>query len=349
MQARVVRFLVPAVVVGTMGAILFGQANQKDPSGKAMLQAATAFRAKLSKEQLAQASFAFDDAERLNWHFIPRERKGLPLRDLEGEALKAAHALVASGLSKSGYEQTLSIMSLEEVLYLLETEPKDRAERRERRHPGKYYLSIFGNPSDTNPWGWRLEGHHISLNYTLDKGEVTGTTPEFFGTNPALIEAGPGRSIRVLGPEEDIARQILKLCTPEQAKVVHIDTKAPDDLRIGPNAQAPSAQAENTPAVGLPVAKMSDDQKKLLGELLAEYLANMPADVAARRKLALTNAGIDNIHFAWWGETERNQRHYYRVQGPTFLIEYNNTQSSANHVHSYWRDLNGDFGIPAKK
>ena len=349
MHARYVRFAVPAVVVAAMGAILFGQADSKESSGKGMMLAANAFRSKLSPEQLAQASFKFDDAERLNWHFIPRERKGLPLRELEGEALKAAHALIASGLSKSGYEQTLSIMSLEEVLYLLETEPKDRAERRERRHPGKYYLSIFGNPSDTAPWGWRLEGHHISLNYTLDKGLVTGTTPEFFGTNPAFIEAGPGRSIRVLGPEEDMARQILKLCTPEQAKITHIDTKAPDDLRIGANAQAPTAQPETTPAVGLVAAKMSDDQKKLLGELIAEYLANMPADVSAKRKAALTQAGFDNIHFAWWGETERNQRHYYRIQGPTFLIEYNNTQSSANHVHSYWRDLAGDFGIALKK
>ncbi|HEY3964621.1 MAG TPA: DUF3500 domain-containing protein [Planctomycetaceae bacterium] len=349
MQTRWIRFAIPLVVAATMGAILFAQGDAQEPSGKAMLQAAQNFREKLTKDQLAKASYGFDDAERLNWHFIPRERKGLPLRDLEGNALQAAQALIASGLSKSGYDQTLSIMSLEEVLYLLETEPKDRAERRERRDPKKYYISIFGTPSDTGKWGWRLEGHHISLNYTLDKGEVVGTTPEFFGTNPALIEAGPGRSIRVLGPEEDMARQILKLCTAEQAKIAHIDTKAPDDLRVGPNPQAPTSQPETTPPVGLPVSEMSNDQKKLLADLLTEYLANMPADVAARRRTALMQAGFDNIYFAWWGETERNQRHYYRIQGPTFLIEYNNTQSSANHVHSYWRDFAGDFGIPLKK
>ncbi|MBI3864634.1 MAG: DUF3500 domain-containing protein [Planctomycetia bacterium] len=349
MQARWIRFAVPLVVAAAMGAILFAQGASQEPTGKAMLHAAQKFRESLTKEQLAQASFGYDDAERLNWHFIPRERKGLPLRDLEGAPLKLAHALIASGLSKSGYDQTVSIMSLEEVLYLLETEPKERTERRERRHPGKYYLSIFGVPSETGKWGWRVEGHHISLNYTLDKGDVIGTTPEFFGTNPALIEAGPGRAIRVLGPEEDMARQILKLCTPEQAKIAHIDTKAPDDLRVGPNAQAPSPQPETTAPVGLAVSKMSADQKKLLGDLLTEYLANMPADVSARRRAALTQAGIDNIHFAWWGDTERNQRHYYRVQGPTFLVEYNNTQNSANHVHSYWRDFAGDFGIALKK
>ncbi len=346
-KTRWVRIAVPLIVVGAMAAILFAQGDTQEPSGKAMFEAARKFRQGLSKEQLAQASFGFDDAERLNWHFIPRVRKGLPLRDLEGEPLKAAHALIASGLSKSGYDQALSIMSLEEVLYLLE--PGDRAERRERRNPGKYYLSIFGAPSEKGPWGWRLEGHHISLNYTLDNGEVISSTPEFFGANPAFIDAGPERSIRVLGTEEDLARQILKLCTPEQAKIAHIDTKAPDDLRVGPNPQAPNPQPETTPPVGLPGSKMSDDQKKLLAELLGEYLRNMPPDVSARRRAALMQAGIDNIFFAWWGDTERNQRHYYRMQGPTFLIEYNNTQSSANHVHSYWRDMAGDFGIKLKK
>lgn len=346
-NTRWIRFAVPSIVALAMGAILFAQGDSKDASGKAMLQAAQKYRSGLSKDQLAKTSFAFDDAERLNWHFIPRERKGLPLRELEGDSLKAAHGLIASGLSQAGYDQALSIMSLEEVLYLLE--PGDRAERRERRNPGKYYISIFGTPSDTGKWGWRLEGHHISLNYTLDKGDVISSTPEFFGTNPANIEAGPERTIRPLGTEEDIARQILKLCTPEQMKVVLIDKTAPGDLRVGPNTQAPSAQPETTPPVGIPAAKMSADQKKLLAELLGEYLKNMPADISGRRRATLMQAGIDNIYFAWWGQSERNEPHYYRVQGPTFLVEYNNTQNKANHVHLYWRDLAGDFGIPLKK
>ena len=347
MKTRWIRLTVPSLVAVTMAAILFAQSETKEPSGKAMLQAAQKFRSTLSREQLARASFGFDDAERLNWHFIPRERKGLPLRELEGESLKAAQALIASGLSQAGYEQALSIMSLEEVLYLLEA--GDRTERRERRNPGKYYISIFGTPSETGKWGWRVEGHHISLNYTLDRGDVVSSTPEFFGANPAFIDAGPDRVIRPLGTEEDLARQILKLCTPDLLKTAYIDKTAPGDLRVGSDAQHPNPQPETTPAVGLAASQMTADQKKLLAELLGEYLKNMPADISGRRRAALMQAGIDKIHFAWWGETERNQPHYYRIQGPTFLVEYNNTQNKANHVHSYWRDFAGDFGIPLKK
>jgi hypothetical protein len=202
---------------------------------------------------------------------------------------------------------------------------------------------VFGTPAKTGQWGWRLEGHHMSLNYTIKNGEVIGSTPEFFGANPGVIDAGPGRAIRVLAAEEDIARQILKLCSPDQKKVVLVDPKAPDDLR---GANQP--QADASPAVGLPASQMNPDQRKLLGELLNEYLRNMPADVEAKRRAVLEKDGLDPIHFSWWGGSERNQPYYYRVQGPSFLIEHNNTQSNANHIHEYWRDLAGDFGIPRK-
>lgn len=335
------KILLPCIVIVAMAALLVGQSKQAPSSGQAMTEAAQAFLASLTGPQRTQATFAYDDPERLNWHFIPRPRKGLPLMDLEGDALKAAHRFIASGLSQSGYEQALNVMSLEELLYLLEG--GDRAERRQRRHPQKYYLSVFGEPKSQGTWGWRVEGHHISLNYTVSDGRVVATTPEFFGANPGSVAAGPGREIRVLGTEEDLARQILKLCSPEQSKIAWIDRKAPDDLRGGG-----VAQPETTPPVGLPASKMSGDQKALLAELLNEYLKNMPADVERERRDAIDKAGLDSIYFAWWGQSERDQPHYYRVQAPTFLIEYNNTQNSANHVHSVWRSLQGDFNIPLK-
>jgi len=333
------KIMLPTLVAVSMGALLWGQAENEVKSGRAMSEAAANFLQSLDGPKREQATFAYDSEERLNWHFIPRPRLGLPLKDLEGDARAAAHQLIASGLSSAGYDQTMDVMSLEEVLYLLEG--GEREARRARRDPEKYYISVFGKPGQSGTWGWRVEGHHLSLNYSIADGEVVSTTPEFFGANPGLVDAGPKRSIRVLGAEEDLARQILKLCSAEQQRVAWIDRAAPNDLRGGG-----AAQPETAPAVGLVYADMSDDQQKLLDELLDEYLQNMPNDIALERHEALIDAGKDSIHFGWWGSSERNDRHYYRVQGPTFLIEYNNTQNSANHVHSMWRNMSGDFNLP---
>lgn len=326
------------LVIVTMGALLVARNFQETPSADKMAKAANAFLEGLPAEQKQQATFGFDDKERLNWHFIPRERKGLPIRDLTDADKQRAHALIASGLSESGYSQALDIMSLEEVLYLLEE--GEREMRRERRHPEKYYISIFGEPKNQGNWGWRVEGHHLSLNYAISNGKVVSSTPEFYGANPGLIDAGPGRSIRVLGTEEDLARQILKLCNEEQQKLAWIAKEAPDDLRGG-GEQQPVV----TKPVGLPVSKMSADQKKLLQDLLSEYLKNMPADVEKARRDRINQSGLENTYFAWWGSSEPNERHNYVIQGKTFIIEYNNTQNSANHVHSMWRNIDGDFNI----
>ncbi|GAB4146602.1 MAG: DUF3500 domain-containing protein [Planctomycetaceae bacterium] len=329
-------------VVVVIGALLWGNAPKETPSGLKITEAAQAFLKTLNEDQRKQASFDYHSKERLNWHYIPRERKGLPLKDLEGDALKAAHKLISSSLSEAGYSQALNVMSLEELLYLLEK--GDREYRRSRRDPAKYYISIFGTPKVKGTWGWRIEGHHLSLNYTITDGQVVASTPEFFGANPALVDAGPKRKIRVLGPEEDIARQILLLCNKQQEKLAYRSPKAPNDIR-----SRGTLQPETTPAVGLPASKMSTAQKKLLAQLLNEYLQNMPADVERERRAKIEEAGIDKIHFAWWGSKEVNQRHAYRLQGPTFLVEYNNTQNDANHLHTVWRNMAGDFNLPIKK
>lgn len=334
------KLLLSGLVVGAMGVLLWAAAgDEPPPSGARMAAAAREYLEQLTESQREKTTFGYDDPERLNWHFIPRERKGLPLKELEGEALQAAHQLIASGLSQAGYEQALNVMSLEEILYLLEG--GDRQTRRSRRDPLNYSLSIFGKPEDSGTWGWRVEGHHLSLNYSIDDGQVVASTPEFFGANPAKVDAGPERNIRVLAPEEDLARQLFKLCTPEQQELAWIDRNAPDDLRGGGEPQPPTSDP-----VGLPVSKMSDDQKKLLQTLLSEYLRNMPADVEQDRRARINSAGLDKIFFAWWGSGEPNERHAYRVQGPTFLIEYNNTQNNANHLHTNWRDPAGDFNVP---
>lgn len=337
------RLAVAVLAVGTMAALMFAQGKKQEaPTASKMADAAVNFLGTLTEEQKSQATFSFDDKERLNWHFIPRERKGLPLKAIEGAPLKAALTLIQSGLSEAGYDQAVNVMSLEEVLYLLEG--GEREYRRSRRDPQKYYISVFGTPSKTGRWGWRVEGHHLSLNYTLDGGKVVSATPEFFGANPGFIDAGPKREIRVLGPEEDLARQVLKLCTPAQQAKAWIAKEAPDEIRA-----AGVAQPVVTKAVGLPISEMSDDQKQLMRDLLSEYLKNMPSAVEEARRKRINDAGLDNISFAWWGSSERNERHHYRVQGPTFLIEYNNTQNDANHVHSVWRNIDGDFDVARKQ
>lgn len=339
MKSKTPQLLAAGCVVLLCGALLYQQQKPApENSGSGMVAASQAFLRSLTEEQKAKASFAYDSEERLNWHFIPRERKGLPLRDMEGEALATAQELIASGLSELGYTQALNVMSLEEVLYLLEG--GEREVRRERRDPKKYYLSIFGTPAEKGLWGWRVEGHHLSLNYSIEDGKVVATTPEFFGANPGTIDSGVGRTLRVLGPEEDLARQVFKSLDDEQRAVAWVDKTPPNEIRNAGEAQP----SQDKPA-GLPASKMTGDQRKLLAALLTEYLQNMPADVEARRRAKMNAAGIDGIYFAWWGSPEVSEAHYYRVQGTTFLIEYNNVQNNANHVHSIWRDMSGDLNL----
>lgn len=308
--------------------------------GAAMVQAADRFLDSLDHSQKLQATFKYEDPERINWHFIPRDRKGVGLWDLNGAARDSANALVASGLTAAGYEKVLQVRSLEEVLYLFEG--GDEAERRTKRHPHKYYVSIFGDPSGKAAWGWRFEGHHLSLNFSIKNGKIVSSTPEFFGANPGQIDAGPGRMLRVLGKREDIARQILKATPDDQTSKLWLSKEAPKDIRGGGVAQPVIDQPQ-----GVRFADMTPEQQGLLKELLAEYLTAMPASVVKERMQQINKGGMDDIHFGWWGGSELNEPHHYVVQGPTFIIEYNNTQNSANHVHAIWRNLAGDFNLPA--
>lgn len=316
--------------------------DDSDRPGLAMAKAATTFRGLLNDELKKKLSYSFDDPERVNWHFIPRERNGVVLWDLEGESRAAADELVKSGLSAAGYLTTLQIRSLEEVLYLFEGGEEEF--RRQRRHTHKYHITFFGEPAAKGTWGWRFEGHHLSLNFVIRDGVIVSSTPEMLGTNPALIDAGPGRSLRVLGTREDLARSILLACNDSQKKTMWISTEAPDEIR-GPG----EAQPVVAEAVGLRYADMSPDQQKLFRELIGEYVKGMPAQVVRDRMQAIEKSGMDEIRMGWWGDAEPNKRHHYVIQGSSFVIEYNNTQNSANHVHSIWRNLAGDFDLPAGK
>lgn len=335
-------FTALAVSTTLFGLQSVSHAQQPDNPGEDMTVAATRFLEVLDHSLKLKASFSYDDAERLNWHFIPRERKGVGLWDLNGAAQDAANALVKSGLTAAGYQKVLQVRSLEEVLYLFEGGPEE--ERRTKRHPHKYYVTIFGTPASKGTWGWRFEGHHLSLNFSIRNGRIVSSTPEFIGANPGLIDAGPKRYLRVLGKREDIARQILKTCTDETSPKAWLSKKAPKDIRGGGVAQPVLDSPE-----GLRFADMSSEQQKLLKELIAEYLSAMPTTVVRERMKLINRDGMDDIHFAWWGGSERNEPHHYVVQGKSFIIEYNNTQNDANHVHAIWRNTAGDFNVSAGK
>ncbi len=315
-----------------MGLVLLTSAYYRIHSAAIITDTAKQFLASLTPEQRAKATFRFEDAERMNWHFIPRERKGLPFREMAPEQKHLAHALLSAGLSQRGYVKATTIMSLETVLRELEHATE------EYRNPEKYYFSIFGEPSEKGVWGYRVEGHHVSLNYTLVNGTVK-STPSFFGANPAEVRQGPRAGLRVLAGEEDRGRELLASLTPDQKRVAIVDKEAYKDILT---AASRKAALKGQPS-GLAAGKMNAQQREMLNALVEEYARSFPDAIADARLEELKRAGGD-LYFAWAGAEQRGGPHYYRVQAPTFLIEYDNTQNNANHIHSVWRDYNGDFG-----
>jgi hypothetical protein len=297
-----------------------------------MSQAANAFLASLTPEQKAKATFQFQDEERFNFHFIPRERKGLAIREMNGMQRHLANALLAAGLSQRGFIKATQVMSLEEVLRIMENDAG------ERRNPEKYYFSIFGQPGPDNTWGYRVEGHHLSQNFTVARGRVVDA-PSFFGANPAEVRQGPRQGLRVLAAEEDLGRDLLMSLDDSQRKIAVVSETAYKDILTAANRKA---SLEGQPS-GLPASKMNSKQFEKLTALIAEYAHNMPEQMAQARMEQLKKSG-KNLHFAWAGGGERGAPHYYRIQGPAFLIEYDNTQNNANHIHSVWREFTGDFG-----
>lgn len=315
-------------------------------AGTKMVSIAGTLLAKLSDEQKAKAGFEFDSKERTRWHFVPLQdankkptRKGLPLEEMSPEQKKLALALLRAGTSETGSKQAVTVMSLEAILRDQEAKTGGKMVR----NPEWYFISIFGNPAKTGKWGWRVEGHHLSLNFTLNGDEVISATPSFFGANPAEVKSGKHKGLRILEPTESLAVKLYLALSDDQKKVAYRDKHYPE---------IPQAEAKPNvgPPQGLSASAMTAEQRDLLLKLLHAYTTRMPEEVAAREMKEVRAAGVDKIHFAYTGGTESGQKHTYRVQGPTFVIEFVNEQSDsagnvANHIHSAWRRIGGDFGI----
>jgi len=268
----------------------------------------------------------------MNWHFIPRDRKGLPLREMTPYQKHLASALLAAGLSQTGYIKAVTIMSLEDVLKLMEHDSG------ETRNPDKYYFSLFGTPSNNGIWGYRVEGHHLSQNYTVVDGTVIDG-PSFFGANPAEVLQGPRKGLRTLAREDDLGIELMHALDEQKQKIAVVAPTAYPDILTAANRKA---ALQGQPS-GLSAAKMNAMQFDAMMALMEEYARNVPEELAEARIGQINKAGR-NIYFAWSGGFNHGDPHYYRVQTPSFLIELDDTQDDANHIHSVWRNFRGDFG-----
>ena len=297
---------------------------------------ARTFLATLNDRQRAAASFAFDDPERTRWAYVPQARRGIPLREMDAEQRAAAFAVLGTGLSARGTGLARGIIELEGTLRDLEGALSRLTLRRD---PGLYYLALFTGPGGEHPWGWRFEGHHLSVNVTDLGPHGQIVAPLFMGANPARVPSGPKEGLRLLAAEEDLAFELLRMLDPRQRARATIAARTAGDIVTGNDPTVgPMALA------GLPAAEMTTDQRRQLRRLLELYAGRM-ADSAARGQLQrIDEAGFERLHFAWAGAHQPGSPHYYRIHGPTVLVEYDNSQGDANHIHTVWRDLANDFG-----
>ena len=304
-----------------------------------MKNACVRFLDSLTPELQAKVNFTFDSLERRRWHYVPLEmfdRKGVSLKALNSRQSKAALGLLASGLSQAGYEKVTAIMDLEKTLGNIE---QSLGVSRLVRDPHLYFFSVFGDPTTEKPWSWRAEGHHLSLNFTIAGKDRIAPNPLFLGANPAEVHSGPLEGLRILAKEEDLARDLLAALNSGQKRNTIISPSAPPDIltRALP-------KVELAGPAGLATASMTPQQREILARLIQAYIDRLPPELAAIELHKLNEAGLETVHFAWAGPQDRGQPHYYRLHSPLFLIEYDNTQNNANHIHTVWRNLKDDFG-----
>lgn len=307
------------------------------PSAYAQTQLAAKaneFLSMLDEAQSAKARYDFEDEERLNWHFVPRERHGISLNELNDKQRRAALNLLKASLSEPGYQKATNIMALENVL----REVESRGPNDTYRDPLNYYFTVFGNPETQELWGWRFEGHHISVNFSASDGMLVSSTPTFWGSNPAIVRSGRDTGKQVLKQETDLGFTLVNSLDMNQLKTAVFADKAPAEIITG-NAKAAELQEPK----GLAYTDMKDAQKKLFLQLLNVYVKNYQLGFSKRLMEKIEKAGIENLSFAWAGSLQPGAGHYYRIQGPMLLIEYDNTQNNANHVHTVVRDLTNDF------
>jgi hypothetical protein len=314
-----------------------------DTAGAGMAVAAQKFLGTLSPELRAKTQMPFDSPERTTWFFVPRQdrqrqptRVGLRLEQMNAAQKEAALALVRAGTSPGGYTAAVTIMSLEAILHEQEKGGTNV------RNPEWYFFSIFGNPGQSGKWGWRVEGHHLSLNYLVEDGRVKSATPAFFGANPATVLGGPRKGVRAIPAVDDLAVELFRSLDDSQRPTA----LQPQHLPEIENNTA----AKMGPPRGIAASKLNDRQRDTLLRLIRAYITKLPEEVARSEMERITKAGLENVYFAFAGDPEQGKERTYRLQGPTFVAEFLNRQrdgagNPANHIHSAWRHLPRDFGL----
>jgi len=334
--------LATIVSLGYAGAVT---QERRGNTASSMTTAAQQWIESLGPDQQETIGLAYDSPERVGWHFIPKaERKGLQLRDMDDAQRDAAYRLLRSCLSQSGYGKATRVMAIEDLLHELE-----QGRGANIRDSVRYFFTVFGEVSEDSRWGLSIEGHHLSLNFVVEGDRVESMTPMFFGINPTVTNREFGtfrRGARVLAQEELIAFELVQSLNDDQLQVARIAEAAPSDIRAAGETHPPTTEAE-----GIAFSDLDTPQQSRLMGLVNVYLRNMPNQVAQTRRQEIEEAGWEQVKFCWLGALRPGIGHAYRIEGPTFLIEFNNTQADAegnpaSHIHSVWRDPRGDFGLP---
>ena len=309
--------------------------HDSHPSANRMEEACTRFLQSLSQEQQTKATFRYEDGERVLWYYPPLNRHGLSLKRMNADQKELAYAILASGLGEEAYRKARQIIDHEAVLGPLEVEKNIVTWDRD---PALYHFSVFGEPGGKDPWAWRAEGHHVSVHFSIWGDKVISMTPFFFGANPAEVRNGPKTGLRILGACEDLGFDLMDSLDSGQRQKAIIYDSAPLDI-ITFN----STRVSLPPEEGLPASQMSGTQKEILMALVTEYVTRVSPELAKEKIEALKGEGFENLHWAWGGAVNKTDPHYYRIHGGNFVVEFDNRQDGANHIHTVWRDVENDF------
>jgi Protein of unknown function (DUF3500) len=297
-------------------------------------QKAKDFLTTLSPELKLQAVFPLKHEERFNFNFVPLERKGPTFRDFNATQKTAALELLKASLSAQGFKKATDIIELEKALIIIEKQAPDSR----YRDPLNYHFCIFGTPTADKAWGWKFEGHHISVNFVSNEGRIVSSTPSFFGSNPGIVTIEEQKGKQALKLESELALLLVNALSEEQLKTARVSEEAPKEIITGN-----SRKASNIEPRGISFNALDDDQKKTFLQLLDVFVKNYELGFSKTLMEKIKKAGMDNLSFAWAGGLRYGVPHYYRIQGPMLLIEYDNIQNNANHVHTSVRDLTNDF------